>query len=64
MAYGVNYRVNVVTQERQILLDSNLLAIGKYFDIGEYAISPNDSILAIIQSIIGLGGLYFKVKRY
>ncbi|MCB5250191.1 MAG: S9 family peptidase [Candidatus Cloacimonetes bacterium] len=63
LAYGVNYRVNVVTQERQILLDSNLLAKGqKYFDIGEYAISPNDSILAYTVDYEGSEAYTLKLK--
>lgn len=46
-AYGVSYRINIYTQEKQVLIDSNKLAKGhNFYDLGEFSISPNDSILA------------------
>ncbi|HPM01705.1 MAG TPA: S9 family peptidase [Candidatus Cloacimonadota bacterium] len=46
-SYGINYRINLKSKEKQILLDENNMAKGKtFFSVGTYQVSPNDSLLA------------------
>lgn len=63
-AYGLNYRVNTITHEKQILLDENLLAKGKdFFALGTYSISLDDSLLAYSVDYEGAENYLLLIKN-
>lgn len=63
-SYGLNYRVNTQTGEKQILIDENQLAKGKeFFALGTYSISLNDSLLAYSVDYEGSENYLLMIKN-